>query len=255
MKGVVVMTAEIILVTSAVGGAGKTVVATNLGMAFQEQGRRTVLVDGDLQFGDMALALDLTPGISIKEAVERDDFQNIHAFCTMHASGVRLLPAPPRPEFADLVDAEDLSVAIENLKSQAEVIIVETHHGLTEQNMVLMDLADRIMVVTTPGMAALKNTRLMVETLDALGHGEKTRLIVNKNTVPTLMETKKVPDHLNMAQEHVFYLPYALKEISYSLDRGIPFLSSSPKHRFSKKIRKITEHLREMSDRKQVTEA
>ncbi|MFC3418966.1 CpaE family protein [Salinicoccus hispanicus] len=248
------MAAEIILVTSAVGGAGKTVVTTNLGVAFQAEGRRTVLVDGDLQFGDMALALDLTPGISIKEAVERNDFANIHAFCTRHSSGVRLLPAPTRPEFADLVDALDLASAITNLKSQAEVIIVETHHGLTEQNMVLMDLADRILVVTTPGMAALKNTRLMVETLGALGHGEKTKLIVNKHSVPTLMETKKVHDHLKIDQENVFFLPYALKDISYSLDRGVPVVSSSPKHKFSKKLKKVAEQILAQNDR-QVVEA
>ncbi|MCD2137992.1 AAA family ATPase [Salinicoccus halitifaciens] len=248
------MTAEIILVASAVGGAGKTVIATNLALTMQDRGKRTILVDGDLQFGDMALALDLTPGISIKEAVERNDFTNIHAFCTMHASGVRLLPAPMRPEYADLVDAEDLSLAIGNLKSQADLIIVETHHGLTEQNMVLMDLADSIMVVTTPGIAALKNTRLMVETLDALDHEEKVRLIVNKNTIPTLMETKKLHEHLKVAQDKLFYLPYALKEISYSLDRGVPFVTSSPKHRFSKKIRKIANHIIETIDKKQVIE-
>ncbi|CAM4313519.1 AAA family ATPase [Lacicoccus alkaliphilus] len=248
------MTAEIILVASAVGGAGKTVVATNLALTMQAQGKRTILVDGDLQFGDMALALDLTPGISIKEAVERNDFKNIHTFCTMHASGVKLLPAPMRPEYADLVDAEDLSLAIRNLKSQAELIIVETHHGLTEQNMVLMDMADHIMVVTTPGIAALKNTRLMVETLDALGHGKKTNLIVNKYTIPTLMETKKLHDHLKMTQEKVFHLPYALKEISYSLDRGAPFVTSRPRHRFSKSIRKISNHLNGMKARKQVIE-
>ncbi|TVT27358.1 AAA family ATPase [Salinicoccus cyprini] len=248
------MAAEIILVTSAVGGAGKTVVATNLGMALQTEGRRTILVDGDLQFGDMALALDLDPGISIKEAVERNDFLNIHAFCTRHPSGIRLLPAPPRPEFADLVDAEDLAAAIENLKSQAEVIIVETHHGLTEQNMVLMDLADRILVVTTPGMAALKNTRLMVETLAALGHEEKTKLIVNKHSVPTLMETKKVHDLLKIDRENVFFLPYALKDISYSLDRGVPVISGSPKHRFSKKLKKVAAQIFTQGSR-QVIEA
>lgn len=248
------MTAEIILVTSAVGGAGKTVVAANLAITMQDRGKRTILVDGDLQFGDMALALDLTPGVSIKEAVERNDFANIHTYCTMHASGVKLLPAPMRPEYADLVDAEDLSLAIENLKSLAELIIVETHHGLTEQNMVLMDMADQIMVVTTPGIAPLKNTRLMVETLDALGHGEKSCLIVNKNTIPTLMETKKLHDHLKMPQDKMFCLPYALKEISYSLDRGIPFVTGSPKHRFSKKIRKISNHINEAIDKKQVIE-
>ncbi|MFC3387604.1 CpaE family protein [Salinicoccus sesuvii] len=248
------MAAEIILVTSAVGGAGKTVVATNLGMAFQTEGRRTILVDGDLQFGDMALALDLTPGLSIKEVVERNDFANIHAFCTRHSSGLRLLPAPTRPEFADLVDAEDLASAVTNLKAQAEVIIVETHHGLTEQNMVLMDLADQIIVVTTPGMAALKNTRLMIETLAALGHENKTKLIVNKHSVPTLMETKKVHDLLNIAQENLYLLPYALKDISYSLDRGIPVVTGSPKHKFSKKLKKMAQQILNQSNR-QVIEA
>lgn len=244
------MATEIILITSAVGGAGKTVAAVNLGIAVQASGRRTLLVDADLQFGDMALALDLTPGIGIKEAAERGDFANITEFCTMHSSGVRLLPAPTRPEFADLVDVGNLADAIEGLKSQADIIIVETHHGLTEQNIVLMDMADHILVVTTPGMAALKNTRLMIETLTALGHEGKTNLVVNKTSMPTLMETKKIHENLQIEQKHVFFLPYALKEVSYSLDRGTPLVISSPKHRFSKHIRKIAEQFCPATDRK-----
>ncbi|WP_088007108.1 AAA family ATPase [Indiicoccus explosivorum] len=230
---------RMIVVCSAVGGAGKTAVAVNLAALLSERGTRTTIADADLQFGDVALALDLVPYITIKEAAEQRRIGAIRDFCIDHKSGIRVLAAPVRPEFAELVTAADLQQAVAGLREETEALIVDTAPGLAEHNLLLLEQADDIIVVTTPGMAALKNTRLMIETLAALGLRQNVRLIVNKTDAPTLMDVSDVPELLNFRAK--ILLPDDPKRVNFSMDTGVPLVFSHPLHSFSRQMRKLAD--------------
>lgn len=230
-------TGKLILICSASGGVGKTTITANLAMLLAKQKKKTVVVDGNLQFGDIALALNIAPAISLKEAVEENGFKNILDYSLLHISGIRLLASPARPEYAELITAEALASATEAVRDQADVVLAEISPGFSDPNILLMDKADSIVLVTTPGMSSLKNTKLMIETLTSLGMQNKISLIVNKSDSPAVMALNDIPGLLQV--EEISYLSYFPKEIAHSMDMGVPLTTSNPNHRFSKQIEKL----------------
>lgn len=228
---------KMLAICSAVGGVGRTVITVNLAALLAKRKIRVSIFDADLQFGDLALALNLEPVFTIKDAVERNDLQNVRDYCLLHASGIQLLAAPKRPEYADLITPESLDSGIDALLTQTELLLVETQPGLNDHNLMIMEKADHILLVTTAGTTSLKNTKLMVETLDALGLKDKVILIVNQSTSSSVVKTRDIPKLTKM--EQVFYLPSDTKRVTYSLDIGIPLVISHPKLTFSKEMDKL----------------
>lgn len=232
---------EMIAVCGAVGGAGRTSVTVNLAAFLAKRERNIRIIDGDLQFGDIAMALDLQPSLTVKDIVGNKDEKNIQDYWTVHDSGIELLAAPFRPEYADLITADKLASLTESIKASSDILLVDTEAGLTERSLQVMEKADRILLVTTPRMAALKHTRLMVETLQVLDMKQKVDVIVNQFTTESVMKANEITDLIQV--ESVHFLPYEYKHISESLDLGIPMVESYPKIPFSIKIGQLAEQL------------
>ncbi|SFK04847.1 pilus assembly protein CpaE [Halobacillus dabanensis] len=232
---------EMIAVCGAVGGAGRTSVTVNLAASLAKKKRNIRIVDGDLQFGDTALALDLQPPQTLKDIAERVDERDFQDYWTVHDSGIELLAAPYRPEHADLFTADMLASLIESVKADSDILLVDTEAGLTESSLQVMEKADRILLVTTPRMAALKHTRLMVETLQVLDMKHKVEVIVNQFTTGSVMKASEIRDLIQT--ENIHFLPYEYKGISESLDLGIPLVESHPKHSYSIQIGQLAEGL------------
>ncbi|WP_166761439.1 AAA family ATPase [Thalassobacillus devorans] len=232
---------KVVAVCSATGGMGRTTIAVNLAALAAKNKKKVTILDGDLQFGDAAMALDMKGENTIQHIVEKHDLANSQNYCLKHESGVQLLAAPTRPEYADLITPDSLVRILKETASRAQLLLVDVQAGLTEHNIQLLEQVDRILVVTTPGMAALKNTKLMIETLDALGWKDKASVIVNKSTGPTLMDVHDITELLQV--EEAFYLPDEDKHVPLAFDRGIPVVISHPKLPFSKELAKINEHL------------
>ncbi|WP_337017757.1 AAA family ATPase [Oceanobacillus massiliensis] len=225
-----------IVICSAVGGVGRTSVTVNLAALLANQYIKVSVVDADLQFGDIALAMDLQPSRTIKDAAERKDIENINFYMLEHHSGVKVLPAPDRPEFAELISPDFLSNIADKLEENTEYLLIETQSGLHDMNIQLMENADLILVVSTPAMASLKNTKLMIETLDSLGLKHLVRLVVNKFTAQTAIRPKDMAELTNSDQ--AIFLSFADRLMDQSLDTGIPFIISHPKTAFTKDLEK-----------------
>ncbi|MGJ9457684.1 AAA family ATPase [Oceanobacillus sp. CF4.6] len=230
-----------IAVCSAVGGVGRTTITANLAALLAKEHVKVTVIDADLQFGDIALAFDLHPTLTIKDLAERKDKDNIHFYVMNHESGVHVLPAPDRPEYAELITPDFLNSIIDTLHNNTEVLLIETQAGLNDLNIQLMEKADLILVVGTPRMAVLKNTKLLSETLSMLGLKDKARLVLNKATSNTVIKSKDMAELTNM--EQAFFLPFVDKHIDLSLDMGVPIVSSHPKLTFSKEMEKLAESL------------
>lgn len=224
---------KLAVVISAVGGAGRTTFTANLAVLLAGKNKITVL-DGDLQFGDLALALDLAPELTIKEAVERKETNYISEYFLPHQSGVQVLAAPVRPEYADLITADMLGAVIDAILPHTDLLLVEVQAGLNEQNLFLLEKSDKIFVVAEPGMAVLKNTKLLIETISVLGMEKKVEVIINKSTRFSTIKSAEIPALLQV--ETVCFIPDDPKRVPLSLDTGVPLVTSNPKLNFSKAI-------------------
>jgi pilus assembly protein CpaE len=176
--------APMICVLGPKGGVGKTITACNLGVALASSGAKAVIIDLDLQFGDVGLSLGLEPEKTIYDLVKSGgslDAEKIDAYLATHHSGVRALLAPTRPDHASVVSVEFLRDVYAVLRSTCDYVIVDTPPGFTAEVIASIDSSSHICVVGTLDSLSLKNTKLGLETLELMGYdSERIRLVLNR---------------------------------------------------------------------------
>ncbi len=233
---------KFIAVCSGKGGSGRTSLSVNLAAAIVKKNKNVALVDADLQFGDISLAMDLQPGITIKDAAEeaeRLDAIAMESYLTAHESGVMVLPGPDRPEYADLVTNEKLGRIIKLLLEQFDYVVADTEVGLTDRSVYLFEQADEILLLTNLEMAALKNTKRMLETMEALGLRNKIRLVINRADMESVIKGEDVPGIIGM--ENPIYIPNDFQIVSKSINIGVPFVMSNGKSNVARAVFKMAE--------------
>jgi len=176
---------KVLAVFSPKGGVGRTTIALNLSLAIvQLSDRRVVLVDGSLTFGDVAVMLNLPPTRTISDLIpyaNRLDEDLVNTILAAHPSGLRVLLAPPKPELADLVTPEHMSLILARLRELFDYVVVDTMTTLNDITLAILDAADKVLVVTTPEIPAIKNVRTFLDTTAALGYPpDKIELILNR---------------------------------------------------------------------------
>ncbi len=163
---------RIITVFSPKGGTGKTVIATNIAAALaKDDGRRTLLLDLDLQFGDAAIMLGIEPEKTIFDFVNAPgelDPDKLAGYTTRHKSGLDILPAPLRPEDAELVTEAKLGRLIEVARACYDAIIVDTSPFFHGPMLATLDRTDELLLVCSLDVPTLKNVRLALGTLEML---------------------------------------------------------------------------------------
>jgi pilus assembly protein CpaE len=167
------------------GGTGKTLTACNLAVALAGAGRRAVVVDLDLQFGDVGIAMGLAPDRTIYDLARVGgslDLDKVNDFITDHPSGARVLIAPSRPDQASTVTVEFLRELYTALRARHDYVIVDTPPGFTPEVIASIDMASDILVVGMLDALSLKDTRLGLETLALMGcDPAQIRLVLNRS--------------------------------------------------------------------------
>jgi pilus assembly protein CpaE len=175
---------QLICVLGSKGGVGKTVAASNLGAALATRGKRTVLIDLDLQFGDVALALGLAPETTLFDLAVSGgglDADKLDDFMLRHPSGLRVLAAPARPDQAVSVTAQMLSTVYSLLRHEYDFVVVDTPPAFTSEVIATVDVASWICMVAMFDALSLKNTRLGLDTLELMGHpADRVRVVLNR---------------------------------------------------------------------------
>jgi pilus assembly protein CpaE len=194
------------------GGVGTTTIAINAAIAFhRELGRKVCLVDGNLQFGDHRVFLDL--GLDRKSIV----------VIVKHDSGVDLLLAPPSPETAELVRPEHLPFIAEQLTSMYDYILVDIDKRLDDVNLGVFEAAEIVFVVMTADLSCLKNVRLILETMHHLGYPpDKVQLVLNRSNAFTGINVKNAEGALRRTIEHQVVNEY--RGAISALNSGAPFM-------------------------------
>jgi pilus assembly protein CpaE len=175
---------RMVVIVGPKGGAGKTLVSTNLAVSLAEAGERVALVDLDLQFGDVGLVLGLPPTHTIYDLATSGgslDAEKMRDYLTSHESGARVLQAPARPDQASVIDVEFLRHMFGVLRANEDWVIIDSSPGFAPEVIAAIDAATDICVVGTLDAASLKNTKLGLETLELMGAAESTiTLVLNR---------------------------------------------------------------------------
>jgi pilus assembly protein CpaE len=175
---------QLICVLGPKGGIGKTLTASNLAVSFADAGHRAAIVDLDLQFGDVGLALGLSPVKTLYDLARSSgaiDEEKLEAFMVVHASGVRALLAPTRPDQASAVTPDFLTTVYSALRAAQDYIVVDTPPGFTPEVIASIDGASEICMVGMLDSLSLKNTRLGLETLELMGYpSDRIRVVLNR---------------------------------------------------------------------------
>jgi pilus assembly protein CpaE len=234
---------KLVTVFSAKGGCGKTTLATNLAAALADRGRREVcLVDLDLAFGDVAIALQLFPAHTIADALplaENLDPSAVASLLTPHSPGLTTLVAPIEPGTAESIPATLVASLLELLKQQFDFVVVDTPPAFDDHVLAAFDQSDLVALLATLDIPALKNLKLTLETLDLLNYPrERWRLVLNR-------ADSKVGLALNEV-EKTLKAPIAAqipssRDVPASINRGVPIVLDDPKHSVTLAIKAFAE--------------
>lgn len=167
----------------------------------------------------------------------KDDYfdgSRLSNYLHTHESGLKVLSAPLKPELADLVTAPMIPVICKNILEVYQYLVVDLTTGISEISLSFMEMADLIFVVTDLELSSIKNTKIMLRTLEKLDMGEKLKVIVNRSDSKTLTKASQVPDILEI--DEVSYVAEDSKVVSKSLNIGIPFVISAAKEKITSDI-------------------
>jgi pilus assembly protein CpaE len=242
-----VTTGKIITVYSPKGGTGCTTIAVNLGIALNNEATRVVIVDGNLQFGDVAVfvneqgkntVLDLAPRVDELEPDMVEDILIKH-----EASGVRILAAPQRPEMAEKVSADQFVKVLQFLQKMYAYVVVDTASILTDVVLGTIDISDLILMVTTQEIPAIKNSRLFLDLLQTMGV-DKSRVIFTMNRYDKRIAITPERISENLKQEVAAIIPLDEKVVITSVNRGVPFMIDNKTQLAGKGIFSLAEAVR-----------
>src|SRR5919197_1596942 len=207
--------APMVCVLGPKGGTGKTLTSSNLAVTLAMGGEKVALVDLDLQFGDVGLALGLNPEKTIYDLAKSGgslDIEKLETYMTSHVSGVRVLLAPTRPDQASFISTDLLRDVFSLLRSNYDCVVVDTPPGFTPEVIASIDISTHIYVVGMLDSLSLKNTKLGLETLELMGY-DSDRITVLLN---------RADSRIGISTDDVAAIVGRLPEVFVPSDRDIP---------------------------------
>jgi pilus assembly protein CpaE len=234
---------RLICVLGPKGGTGKTLTSCNLATALALQGQKVLIIDLDLQFGDVALCLGLGPERTFYDLAQAGgtlDAQKVDAYMMEHPSGVRVLLAPTRPDQASSITVELIRDVYSTLRSEYDAVIVDTPPGFTAEVIATIDAATDLVVVGMLDALSLKNTKLGLETLELMGCEPDTiRMVLNRAQSQvgiTQTEVSRV-----LGREPDIFVP-SDREIPRAVNEGIPITIARPSSEAAAAFRELAGH-------------
>ncbi len=230
---------KVITVFSTKGGAGKSMIATNLGVTLAQRSDKPVcLVDADLQFGDIAVMLKLSPQHTIVDAVSSLDrldaslLQNL--LVTHESSGLLILPAPLEPAFADQIGATEMMQIVEVLRRFCSFVVVDTPAYFNDVVLGMIEISDDVLLVAGMDIPNIKNVKIGLQTLRLLNTPmEKLHLVLNRANSKVKLDVTEVERTLQVSAD--ILVPSDIV-VPQSVNRGVPVVQSSPRSGVAKSL-------------------
>ncbi len=238
---------KVITVYSPKGGTGCTTLAVNLAIALHNEDTRVVLVDANLQFGDVAMffneqgkntILDIAPRV---DDLDPDTLQEI--MIKHEASGIHILAAPQRPEQGEKLTTDQFTKVLNYLRQLYAYVVVDTSSILTDVILAAVDLSDAIILVTTQDIPAIKNARLFLDLLVTMGvDREHIVFVMNKFDKRIAITPERIGD--NLKQKVSAVIPLDERVVIPAVNRGVPFMLDNKAQPVAKGIYALAEAVR-----------
>jgi pilus assembly protein CpaE len=231
---------RLICVLGPKGGIGKTLTASNLSVSFADTGHTAAIVDLDLQFGDVGLALGLSPDKTLYDLARSSgaiDEEKLAAFTAVHEAGVHALLAPTRPDQAGAITPEFLTSLYGTLRRAYDFVVVDTPPGFTPEVIASIDSASDICMVGTLDSLSLKNTKLGLETLELMGYpAAQIRVVLNR--ADSKVGITKDDAALIIGREPDLLVPSS-RDIARSVNESFPIALAQPRSEAGRAFRAL----------------
>ena len=228
---------KVITVFSTKGGVGKSLVATNLGVALSDAGHRVCLVDLDVNSGDVAIMLQLNPTRTINDLVAfggQIDAESLSTILTTASDRLSLMAAPVRLDSPDHAAATDVGLMIETLKAMFDFIVVDTSGVFDDHALTALDRTDAIVLVGTLDIPALKALKLATGTLDLLNFGRDSwKFVLNRADGKVGLTVGEFESTLGLKADATLV---SSREVLAAVNRGEALVRAYPGHPNSKAI-------------------
>ncbi|MHA6668498.1 AAA family ATPase [Homoserinimonas sp. A447] len=173
---------RVIAVVSPKGGMGKTTVATNLAVGLAGLAPKSVvLIDGDVQFGDVATALALQPAYTLPDAVSEaaaGDTMVLKTYLTAHDANFYAVCGAASPIDGDRVTGDQLGALIAQLRDEFRYVIVDTTPGLGEHTLAAIEQSTDVVFVCGMSVTSTRGLRTHLAAIQSIGLTPPSRHLV-----------------------------------------------------------------------------
>ena len=236
---------QVITIYSPQGGAGKSMLTANLGVAMANALNaktikgRIALLDLNLQFGDIDLMLNLAPENTIAGLAQKSqsglDSELVEQYLTTHEdSGLRVLVAPSTPQYAESITVYTVEQTIEALRESYQFVLIDTPSQLQDTTLAALDAATHILLMATLDVLALHKTRTALEMLRQLYPPEKIRVILNRSNTEAGISLAQAEEALGISLSG--QIPSDGRVVVTSINEGKPFVISASESQIARRV-------------------
>jgi pilus assembly protein CpaE len=233
-------TGQMITVFSTKGGVGKSLMATNLAVSLSDQGRTVCIVDLDVNNGDVAIMLQLTPMRTLNDLTAfrgEIDVDAIETLVTPWSKTLGVVAAPVHLDATDQATSDDIGKLLDLLVRVYDYVVVDTSGVFDEFALTALDRTDTLVLVGTLDIPALKGLKLATQTLDLLNFPrDKWRFVLNRADQKVGLSVDEYENTLGLKADCSLV---SSREVLAAVNRGEPLVTAYASHPNSKAIKTL----------------
>ncbi len=230
---------KVIVVISPKGGSGKTAISSNLAVALaQRHPGRVVAVDLDVQFGDLGMALSLSPEHTLAQLARTSqiDATTVKLFLTPHEHGLYVLAGANDPVDADSIGHAHVSAVVPLLAQNFDYVVVDTPAGLDERTLAAIECATDLLLVSSLDVTSIRSLRTALDALDQMGVKAPRQFVLNRADAKVGLEPSDAEEALGMKISCA--IPSS-RELPLALNLGTPVVISEPRSAAAKQLQQL----------------
>jgi pilus assembly protein CpaE len=213
------------------GGAGKTTLSSNIAIGLATVAPdEVVVVDLDLQFGDVASALSLAPEQTFADAtrdLDHLDSAALKTYLTRHPRGFYVLCAPQTPIEADALESKHVERVLELLCDSFKYVVIDTPSGLDEATLAALEYTTDVVLLSATDVPSLRSTRKEIDALRIIGRPDQQwHFVLNRADARTGLTIGAIEQAIGVSVDVA--IPSS-RSVPVSLNKGVPILEADPR--------------------------